>query len=101
MQPDDAYEKGISIKDIFELRSAGFVTGRDDALISFSAEPIATLVKDLADEQLTDDAIAAKYNVANTSGWPVSRRRRAVMCDTNRPDKIMRIAYRPFDDRFL
>ncbi len=97
---DEAYEKGVSVADLFELSSAGFVTGRDEALISFEREPLVALVEDLASRRLSDDDIASRYNIEDTSGWPVARRRRNVAGDAHRTKKIIPAAYRPFDDRF-
>jgi hypothetical protein len=97
---DEVYSRGFSVTDLFELSSAGFVTGRDEALIAFEREPIETLVGDLARLQISDRGIASRYSIENTSGWPVSRRRRDVARDADRHRKIIRAAYRPFDERF-
>ncbi|OPY77022.1 MAG: N-6 DNA Methylase [Syntrophorhabdus sp. PtaU1.Bin153] len=96
---DETYETWISVKDLFEQSSVGFVTGKDEALISFEREPIASLVEDLANNSLSDDVIAARYKIKNTSGWAVARRRREVVHDTDRANHIIRVAYRPFDNR--
>ncbi len=98
--PDEAYRCGVSVADLFEQRSAGFVTGRDEALISFQRQDIADLVDDLANSHITDDDIASRYRMSDTSGWPVSRRRKGAKHDRDRHGKIRRVAYRPFDDRF-
>ena len=55
--PDEIYSAGVSVVDLFERSTSGFVTGRDKALIAFDREPIAALVEDIV--TVSEDEIIA------------------------------------------
>jgi hypothetical protein len=94
------YDAGWRIDEIFPKYSVGFVSGRDESLITFKRRDIEKLVDDLGDPEVSLTTIKDRYRIADTSGWPVAERRRAVIADRSRKSRIRKIAYRPFDYRF-
>jgi predicted helicase len=96
----DEYEPGWGADDIFQSYSTGFETGRDSELIAFDREEIVCLFENLADPDISNSAIVSRYNIKDTSGWPVSRRRSDLMVEGVDERFVRLVSYRPFDKRF-
>jgi predicted helicase len=94
------YERGCSVIKVFQSYSTGFETGRDHELISFTPDGLIPLVSDLADANITDEDIAEKYGIGDTSGWPVSQRRRSLTTEGLQKKYLRVVSYRPFDWRY-
>jgi hypothetical protein len=91
-----AYNKGFKIDEIFILYASGIKTQRDDAsikLTQFECDEIKRSFLELTNEQLK-----LKYGFKDVRDWTIDSARN----DLNR-NKIIenRIAYRPFDNRFM
>jgi predicted helicase len=99
-EQDSDYSNWWRITDVFEKYAAGFVTGRDESLIAFEFERIHRFTNDLSNPEIDDASIRTKYKVGNTSGWPVSARRKQILREGVDKKRISKISYRPFDDRF-
>jgi hypothetical protein len=99
---DSNYDEWPSLDSIFLSQSTGLETGRDDALIGFDREKIQALCADLHSQSFSAAQLARKYSIGDTSGWPVSTRRRDIqrVLLGQLVDTIRLIEYRPFDKRF-
>ncbi len=96
----EEYEKGWSTSDIFRNYSTGLETGRDHELISFDKYEVVHTFEDLANPDISNRKIAERYRIRDTSGWPVSKRRSALIAEGFKEQFIRLITYRPFDNRF-
>jgi len=94
------YDQYWSVAEIFPLHSTGFETGRDDLLISFHREHIAEVIEALACKATSDEYIATQFGIKDTSGWPVSRRRKMLIQEGYQADSCKTVLYRPFDERY-
>lgn len=97
---EEEYKSSWSVSNIFRNHSTGFETGRDSELIKFDHEEIFSLITALADDKLSDEEISIKYNIRDTSGWPVSRRRQSIIKDGFQQEYLRLVNYRPFDQRY-
>ena len=94
------YERGWSVADIFQSHSTGFETGRDRELIAFVQSELIPLMNDLANANISDEDIAERYGIRDTSGWSVSRRRHSLMVEGFQEKYLRLVSYRPFDPRY-
>ncbi len=96
----EEYERGWSVIDMLHSYSTGFETGRDRELITFAPDDLIPLLSDLANGDISDEDIAEKYGMRDTSGWPVSRRRRRLIAEGFQEKYLRLVNYRPFDRRY-
>lgn len=90
------YDKGISLVELFNMYSAGIVTGRDKLCIQKSKKDIDTIIREF--EFYTIEALREKYNLGkDTRDWTVKGAQREVAESSG---KVSKIAYRIFDDRW-
>jgi len=97
---EEEYKRGWSIADLFQQHSTGFETGCDRQLISFTRGDLIPLISSLLDSHISNQEIAEIYDIRDTSGWPVSRRRRGLIADGFQEECLRRVSYRPFDWRY-
>jgi len=96
----EEYDINWSIIEIFQSSSTGFETGRDKELIKFSPEDLTPLLADLTNNDIFDEEITERYDINNTSGWPVFRRRGNLIRQGFRKECLKLVSYRPFDQRY-
>ena len=96
----EEYERGWSAVNVFQNYSTGFETGRDRELIAFAPDDLIPLLSDLANADISDEDIAERYGIKDTSGWPVSRRRRNLIAEGFQEKYLRLVSYRPFDRRY-
>lgn len=93
------YEKGMSIKDVFEVSSVGIVTGKDDFLINKDKNALLKKLKIFKDVNNYSDAqIQQLFNIEK-SNWNNTMSRVALKEIDEK--KIVPIAYRLFDTPFI
>jgi Type ISP C-terminal specificity domain len=99
---DEIYDSWVKLDEIFEKQSTGLETGRDETLVSFDRASIDQFCNDLHSPVFSEADLGRIYSIADTSGWPVSARRKALQKRPLREllDSIQRIQYRLFDKRF-
>jgi predicted helicase len=95
------YFKSWSIKDIFTYSSTGIETGKDSALVNFSVQSLETTLSDLYDPSVSLDQLKERYEIEETSGWTVSKKRSDLTKGCFDPSKIQEYNYRPFDNRYI
>jgi type I restriction-modification system DNA methylase subunit len=89
-----------SLTTVFQNHSTGFETGCDRNLISFTKKEIASVMQFMSDKAVTDNNIAERYGIQDTSGWSVTRRRQSLMVEGFQNEYIKEVSYRPFDFRW-
>lgn len=99
---DADYDSWASLSEMFQTYSTGFVTGKDEVLISFTDQPIMQLCEALHDSGKSDTEIATRFGLDDTSGWPVRARRAAMkkLPLSKLQNNVRTVMYRPFDQRF-
>ena len=89
------YEKGIRIPDIMPASSVGIVTSRDKLTIAYTEKEIQERVSDFVSRDVED--AREKFNLkGDVEDWKV----RWAQEDVRKGGSIIRIRYRPFDDRY-
>ena len=105
----EQYSKGFSLRDLFLVSTSGIVTARDAVVIDTDPVALKKRMEYFFDSCHTDDEVrmalfsnkgSRKYEAGDTRGWKLSVQR------PKKPSKsytelIQKIAYRPFDIRFL
>jgi len=90
------YEKGFKLDELFEKNVTNIVTSRDATVISFEKEILLRRLRSLIDK-----GKGSMPYLKNTRDWDVDIAIQKLKADTNIPEKIQKILYRPFDIRFI
>lgn len=107
---EDAYLKGFSITQLMGTHGLGFQSSRDDLVVAMSREElienITSFVRLDGGESVTRERFfpkhrAGKYKKGDTRQWTLATARETLKSDTNWPDEIRQVLYRPFDHRQL
>ncbi len=93
----EEYERGWRIKDMMPITSLGPNSHRDDFAIAFDRNTAEKRLKDLLNQNLSDDDLRNKYKIPDTRDWKLSAARKIP------PDQssIEACIYRPFDFRYM
>ncbi len=90
------YEKGISVSDLFNLYAVGVQTARDKLLIQKKPENIEIILKDLKFQDI--DVFRQSYDVGKDQrDWSLIKAKNDI---EQNEGKIVKINYRPFDERY-
>jgi len=94
----DAYEEGFAVNAIMPINSVGIVTARDQLTIGHSKDDILKRVQDFA--RLEPESAREKYGLGkDVRDWRVAWAQDDLNRDLS-PNRLARIAYRPFDTRW-
>jgi predicted helicase len=92
------YQAGFSLQAFMPVSSVGIVTARDGLTIDMDKQVLWQRIQDFA--QLAPEAARAKYALGNdVRDWTVA----AAQADVTQhlaPERLLPIAYRPFDNRW-
>ncbi len=91
------FEKGISLPQIFQEHNSGVKTHRDHFVIDHDEKALQKRIANFRNMELTDEALAEKYNLKSSSGWDLKEKRQALSKDQNYKKAFTKILYRPFD----
>ena len=89
------YDKGISLTDLFNVYSAGIVTGRDSLTIKETKKEIETVIDDFSTKNAEE--LRMKYKLGKDTDWTVQG---AIDDVNNGNGNVQKIAYRIFDERW-
>ena len=89
------YNKGISLVDLFNIYSAGVVTGRDSLCIQNSKKDIENIITDFQTKK--PEEIKLKYSLGRDTDWTTTG---AINDINNNKGNVSKIAYRIFDDKW-
>lgn len=89
------YNNGVSLIDLFNIYSAGVVTGRDSLCVQNKKQDIENVITDF--QTKTPEEIKLKYLLGRDTDWTTNG---AINDITNNKGYVSKIAYRIFDDRW-
>lgn len=91
------YEKGFSVADLFTLNTTGIVTMGDAFIISDTKRQLESRLQNFFNQEISEQELKSKYKLGkNYAGW-VLENKKAIKFN---PDKIIKLSYRPFDDKW-
>lgn len=90
------YDKGFSIKKLFDINNVGIVTSRDNLVIDHSKDALKEKMKSFFD--LDSELVKIKLGVRENKTWDI---RSAQSNNQYNADEITRVNYRPFDVRYI
>lgn len=94
----EIYNRGFSVAELFSASSVGIVTARDAMSIQWTKKDIQDVVDDFLN--LDAETLRAKYNLGkDVQDWKVEWAKKDIVENFD-DDKIVPIAYRPFDTRW-
>lgn len=97
------YGKWAAVADLFAYSSYGFLTNRDEALVSIDREPLAERMKTYFDKSVSDREISrrAPALMRDTGRFEAKATRDYLLTKGFESGEIVRLNYRPFDVRWL
>lgn len=90
-----------SMPDIFLDWGAGVATNRDGLATGFSADELATHIRDFADLNISDGEIESRYGFGSNYTWTTRDVRRRFAAHGYDPALVTPYQYRPFDQRLV
>lgn len=94
-----AYQKFISIQDIFGINVTGIVTARDKFVIDFDENKLKRRIEEFRGKLIDEETLIKRYELKETRGWKISKAREELRKDKNWDKYFSKILYRPFDIR--
>jgi len=92
------YREGFSVTELFPISSVGVVTGRDDMSIRPTKAEVWKVVQDF--QMLDVETLRTKYDLRkDVQDWKVAWAKKDIT-ENFTDEKIVPIAYRPFDNRW-
>jgi len=93
------YLEGVPLDDVFQVHNVGIVTARDSLAIQWDEPSIWRTVNELL--ALDSESARVKFRLGPDSGdWKVALAQADLLASGPDRTRIMRILYRPFDERF-
>jgi len=93
------YNKGFSVAELFSVSSVGIVTARDRFTIQENKEKVIGIINDFANLEIEE--ARSKYALGkDVRDWKVQLAKGDLKASRLDEDKICKISYRPFDDRW-
>ncbi len=93
------YDAGFSIPDLFSVNSVGIVTARDAFTIHESREQLQNTILEFL--SLDNETARLRFNLGkDAQDWKVSYAKKDLIDSGLDFKKVVRISYRPFDDRY-
>lgn len=94
------YEQGWKITEAMPVNVLGFQTHRDDFAIDLDRETLCARIAAMRDTELTDDAFKRAHGLSDNRDWQLAEARKALRNDADWERSLIRVAYRPFDERW-
>lgn len=96
---EEIYNEGISVKDLFPLNNVGIVTARDNFTIHYTKQELEYTIEEFL--SLSDEDARNKFNLGrDVRDWQVNFAKNDLAENFPNVEKIVRINYRPFDNRW-
>ncbi len=93
------YEEGFQLTDLFATNSVAIVTARDSFTIHNSKKETINTIEEFLD--LDDETARKRFNLGKDArDWQVNYARKDLQNHYPNEKRLVKISYRPFDDRF-
>ena len=96
-----SFEKGFALDEIFQQRSAGVITARDDFATDNSREVLISRVEAFARSSLVGEQLRNEFGIRSKKGWDVNDAQLKALEGMPLRDHVHPYCYRPFDSRFI
>jgi len=94
---EEEYKKGFSVDEIFTENTTGIVTMGDSFIVDENKETLQKRVDEFLNQDISKSVLTEKYGLGkNYADW-IIKNKKEIKNDAN---KIVPIAYRPFDNRY-
>jgi len=97
----EEYEKFWKVTEVFIRNKMGVITKRDKFITDPNYQNLRARILKLANSTLEDKEITALYGLRDTYEWKLHPARQKVIGDGFRTEKLIKYAYRPFDNRYI
>ena len=94
------YERGWKVTEAMPVNVLGFQTHRDEFAIDTDRSRLLERIAEMRDRSVADEVLSAKYDLGDKHGWRLDHARRVLSDAPDWEDALVRVAYRPFDDRW-
>ena len=95
-----AYRSFYSVSEIFSDNVSGIVTARDHFATDINRDALLDRMRAFINPDKSDDEVAQELGLKKTRGWRVGEARKE-MAQIDLPAHVQKIAYRPFDGRYM
>lgn len=97
------YNTGFAINELYNINTLGLLTKRDKFITDFDKSSIIKRLNDFYENQLSNTALAEKYNLAlkDNDNWDLLKSRNELQREGIVNDKFKFFNYRCFDKRFI
>jgi predicted helicase len=92
------YEQHISVKDMLDVNSTGFESGRDEILTAFTKEELRVKLEYFC--KGSPQEIKSTFNVAKAWGEVLYNARHSIIKDPDFESRFLRFLFNPFDIRW-
>jgi len=105
----EKYKRGFQVSELFSVFTTGVVTARDKFVIDIDKVALLKRIQHFVNPEIPDDVIRqtyfgnkkmGRYLPGDSRGWKLTEARKTVK-DYEHENIIERIAYRPFDNRYI
>ncbi len=91
------YDQGISLADLFSIYNTGIVTMGDNFIVADNPQILKDRIEKFIRGEFTEDQLNREFGLGKNYAKWVLENRHSIQFD---PSKVVRLAYRPFDDRY-
>ena len=100
---EEEYNKGFSVRDLFQLGTLGVLTKRDSLVIGFSKDELIHKIHDFASTTKTTLEACSQFNipVCDKDKWNAENARNLLTKTSDFDKYVINVHYRPFDIRQL
>ncbi|MFO1262700.1 MAG: type ISP restriction/modification enzyme [Rhodoferax sp.] len=95
------YMNGHALPDILRTNSSGIVTSKDHFVVSLDRASLIKRIKEFAVSHEVGDALLQRFDLSENYAWSATKARDEVAELANLADFVRKIAYRPFDNRYM
>lgn len=97
----EQYERHPKVDEIFKQGSTGIKTHRDFFVIDTSKQKLKRRIEKFRSSEYSDKEVRETFGLTDNQDWKMAEKRKKIMEDEDWEDKIHKILYRPFDERWI
>jgi predicted helicase len=89
------------LSELMPFNSGAIITSRDNLAIDFDRSVLLEKIERFASSAKGDKRVEQEIGYSVKAKWDVEACKRSIRNDRDRPNRIRKILYRPFDERFI